>query len=123
MKLFNKNYPSEELIIIPRRSTWFYYIYGSKEIVEELIKKRQDELNKFCSFFGEHKLVYEELKDLEEYYVPGMVIHQSLSGSELDLNATRFLLYLLNNEWEIRKMCHECTKWLPRPKSINKNCE
>ena len=49
MKLFNRNYPNEQLIVDV--CSWMYYIYGTDEHVDKIVKERSCELDVFCTFF------------------------------------------------------------------------
>lgn len=94
MKLVNKKFPTEELII--SGYSLLYYIYGNDEQVEEILKNRQDELDKILdgNQYKREALYYNEY---DIFTRPGILLHKKFTISQL----TQLVLYILNNGWEI----------------------
>lgn len=98
MKLVNKNFPMEELII--SGYSLLYYIYGNDEQVDEILKNRQDELDKISEFFGGNQYKRDALyyNERDIFTRPGILLHQKFI---IFAQLTQLVLYVLNNGWEI----------------------
>lgn len=106
MKLFNRNYPKEELIV--DTCSWLYYIYGTDEYIDEIIKERQHVLDMFCTFFDGHELVRKKLHVNLPYSPPGILLYQAFRKIadyyDYDTRITPFISHLLKSGWEILEL-------------------
>lgn len=105
MKLFNRNYPKEELIV--DRCSWLYYIYGTDEYIDKIVKERSCVLDMFCTFFDGHELVRKNLHVELPYAQPGILIYQTfkkIDDYNYDSRMTPFVIHLLKSGWEIEEI-------------------
>lgn len=106
MKLFNRNYPKEELIV--DMCSWLYYIYGTDEYIDNIVKERSCVLDMFCTFFDGHELVREKLHKNLSYSQPGILLYQAFRKiadyNNYDARITPFISHLLKSGWEIEQI-------------------